>query len=204
MAIKNSKYVHKIQCTCPFCKAKRGETRGINNSMYRKKQSKESNDKRRAKVEGDKNPAKREDVRAKISKNVKGKNKGREPWNKSLTKETDLRVKKIAESFKIVRRFMVLPTKDTSIELKLQNILEKEGIKFEKHKPILGQPDIFIEPNICIFADGDYWHNRPERIRRDVYVNRKLKEKGYTILRFWEHTIHNDIDSCLNEILSAI
>lgn len=97
-----------------------------------------------------------------------------------------------------------IPFEDTSIELKMQNILKENKIKFEKHKAIIGQPDIFVEPNICIFCDGDYWHTLPGRQQRDTYVNEKLKEQGYTVLRFWEHEINDNIDKCFNTLIKLL
>ena len=105
---------------------------------------------------------------------------------------------------KMARMKQIIPTRDTSIEVKMQNILKENNIEFEKHKAIVGQPDIFIKPNICIFCDGDYWHNRPERKNRDKYVNRKLKEQGYNVLRFWEHTINTTIEICVTDIKKYI
>ena len=105
----------------------------------------------------------------------------------------------------------------------MQNKLQKNGIDFEKHIPILGQPDIFVEPNICIFADGDYWHGWlylqgedfskqkkfnnvyfENKIRRDVIVTERLREEGYTVRRFWEHEIKKDPEKCLQEIIKVI
>ena len=104
---------------------------------------------------------------------------------------------------------------DTSIEVKLQNALLNEKINFEKHKRIHGIPDIFIEPNICIFADGDYWHANPvkyskdECIRnhttveiwnKDKKVTDMLTKKGYKVIRFWEQEINSDISLCISKI----
>jgi len=105
------------------------------------------------------------------------------------------------EKLKKARLRIIIPHKDTSIEVKLQKALSTQKIKFRKHVPITGQPDIFIEPNICIFADGDYWHNLEKGKKRDKYVNRKLKQMGYVILRFWEHQINKDLTGCLNKII---
>ena len=84
----------------------------------------------------------------------------------------------------------------------LQEGLQKIGISFIKHKSILGfcQTDLFIEPNICIFCDGDYWHNLPERIERDSNVNQFLLDNNFISLRFWEHEIHLETNKCLNTI----
>jgi DNA mismatch endonuclease (patch repair protein) len=93
------------------------------------------------------------------------------------------------------------PFNDTSIELELQEALMEEGIKFTPQKyELKGTPDIFIEPNICIFADGDYWHNIPKQIEKDKNINKYLISEGYEVLRFWEHDIHKNLEKCINDI----
>ena len=127
------------------------------------------------------------------------------------------------EFFREKRLHQVFPVKDTIIEKILQNGLRKNGIKFQKHKPILGQPDLFIEPNICIFADGDYWHGWlylngkrydnakklnneffEKRIQRDKRNTQLLKRQGYEVLRFWGHEIRENPEKCLQKIIKAI
>ena len=121
------------------------------------------------------------------------------------------------------RLHQVFPAKDTNIEKILQKGLRKKGIKFEKHKPILGQPDLFIKPNICIFADGDYWHgwlylqgrdfsgkkhfnnkHFQHIIKKDKKITLQLKELGYNILRFWEHEINENPKKCLQKMYSSL
>jgi DNA mismatch endonuclease (patch repair protein) len=121
------------------------------------------------------------------------------------------------------RLHQVFPAKDTNIEKILQKGLRKKGIKFEKHKPILGQPDLFIKTNICIFADGDYWHgwlylqgrdfsgkkqfnnkHFQHIIKKDKKITLQLKELGYNILRFWEHEINENPEKCLQKIIKII
>ena len=121
------------------------------------------------------------------------------------------------------RLHQVFPAKDTNIEKILQKGLRKKGIKFEKHKPILGQPDLFIKPNICIFADGDYWHgwlylqgqdfsgkkqfnneHFQHIIKKDKKITLQLKELGYNILRFWEYEINENPKKCLQKIYSSL
>jgi DNA mismatch endonuclease, patch repair protein len=119
-------------------------------------------------------------------------------------KKPKIKVKKIysiiSKKNKISRLSQIIPSKDTSIEIKLQKILKKNKILFQKHKSIFGQPDIFIQPNICIFADGCYWHKYPKGTNRDKKVNEYLKQNGYIVLRFWEHEINNDIERCFQII----
>ena len=127
------------------------------------------------------------------------------------------------EKLKELRMHIVIPNKDTTIEKTLQELLKRKQVNFEKHKPIFGQPDIFIEPNICIFADGDYWHGLlylqgvdyskkkkfnniyfENKIQRDSEVTKRLTEDGYLVLRFWEHEIRQDPEKCLKKMINVI
>lgn len=108
----------------------------------------------------------------------------------------------------------------TAIEVKLQELLTFRGLKFETQKLIYGRPDIFIEPNICIFADGIYWHAYPGKYKsdakmiggktaqqiwdKDKRITDYLTNKGYTVLRFWEHEIHNNLEHCVSKIEDLI
>lgn len=97
--------------------------------------------------------------------------------------------------------------KNTTIELALQEELTKQGIVYKTQERINFSdghcccPDIFIAPNICIFADGDYWHNKPGIPERDNRINVMLKSMGYIVHRFWEHEIRKDAQSCINDVL---
>jgi G:T-mismatch repair DNA endonuclease (very short patch repair protein) len=81
---------------------------------------------------------------------------------------------------------------DTRPERELREILKGIGIDFEEQKNLYGTPDFFIKPNICIFADGVYWHNYPNGSERDKEVNTILESQGYKILRFWETEIYSN------------
>jgi len=109
--------------------------------------------------------------------------------------------------------------KNTSIERKLQDILISNGVEFQLWKCIIGHPDIFVEPNICIFADGDYWHANPDRFsedeiargtltvrkiwEKDKEITAELQSQGYIVLRFWEREIKKDIEACENKIMEV-
>lgn len=85
--------------------------------------------------------------------------------------------------------------KDTRIERILEGWLKENGIEYEKQKPLFGRTivDFFVEPNICIYADGDYWHKIPKTVKRDKRITELLKDKGYTVYRLWEHEIKEGI-----------
>lgn len=93
--------------------------------------------------------------------------------------------------------------KDTSIELKIQEELKNRQIIFEKQKSLLKKyiVDIFIEPNIVIECDGDYWHNRPGAQERDKMRDKNLHNAGYQVYRFWEHEINTSAKICVNKII---
>ena len=134
------------------------------------------------------------------------------------------------ETRKVIRRnrlSQIFPVKDTKIEKILQSMLKDNEIKYETHRMyvkrglrIHGQPDIFIKPNICIYADGDYWHANPKFYKpNDVIIqNKKAKDKwktdkeitaknekqGYVVLRYWEYDILNSPKTCLREIIKIM
>lgn len=97
-----------------------------------------------------------------------------------------------------------IPKKFTSIEIKIKNILEKLRIPYQTHKSVMGitQPDFFIEPNICIYCDGDYWHNLPITRERDNKINNILKFAGYKVIRLTETQINKELNYCTNIICS--
>jgi len=75
----------------------------------------------------------------------------------------------------------------TDIEKIIEDWLIENKIDYEKEKPLLGITivDFFVEPNIVIYCDGDYWHNLPLIKRKDYLQNKTLKEHGYKVIRLW-------------------
>ncbi|MGV9141458.1 MAG: helix-turn-helix domain-containing protein [Promethearchaeota archaeon] len=135
----------------------------------------------------------------------KGKKTGDKNWKNRVFDEKVL--KKIRES----RAKQVLPKKDTSIEVKLQNLLKRLGIEFYTHQYMKEIKDAYqcdilvpkqtrilkngeiinIERETIIEAFGDYWHNRPVGREIDKKRTNQLLEKGKRVLVFWEHEINN-------------
>ena len=153
--------------------------------------------------------------------------KGRITWMKGKKHSEETR-KKIKEK----RLEQVFPTKDSKFELDVQDLLREKGIKFEKHKKIKGQPDIFIKPNLCILLDGDFHHANPSKYsddfviwrkriskssrryvqeitakmiwEKDELVNKELRSKGYEIIRIWHSEFKKDPEKCVQEIIKNI
>lgn len=146
---------------------------------------------------------------------------GRSTWNKG---KTGIYSEETIQLIRQARLHQVFPAKDAkTTEIPLQKLLKENNIKFEKHKPISGQPDIFIEPNICIFADGDYWHANPKFYKsdspilssrgkkpaykiweKDEKINQKLIQLDYQVLRLWEYDLQNNRKKCLQKIIKII
>ena len=93
---------------------------------------------------------------------------------------------------------------NTSIEIKIENELIRRGVSFNKQYPIWSAktiPDFFIPPNICVYADGDYWHGTQKQKAIDSRQNSHLKLLGYVVYRFWEHDINYSVSGCVDKIL---
>ena len=105
------------------------------------------------------------------------------------------------------RKTMVIPVKDTSIEVKIQNFLKQLGIEFFTHQYIKikhgYQCDILIPYlNMVIECDGDYWHKYPIGNDIDHIRTKELLKKGFKVLRLWEFEINdmniNEFEKKLN------
>lgn len=93
---------------------------------------------------------------------------------------------------------------DTSIELKIKEILDKNDIQYEhpfKFNNKFLCDFAIINKKIIIECDGDYWHNREDIKKRDKAKNAYIRKCGWRILRFWEKDINNNIGMCENKIL---
>ena len=219
------------------------------------KPSEETKRKHSERMKGEKNPMygklRTEEEKKKMSEN----RKGIEPWNLGIPhseeekKKMSERMKgryqgkdnpmfgrkQTPEAKKIIREKrweQVVPTKDTKFELSIQSLLREKGIEFEKHKSILGQPDIFIKPNLCIFLDGDFHHANPskysddaiiwnERIsktsgrrmtaitakmiqEKDKRIREELRAEGKKIVTGWYSDWRKDKEKFFQKILKAI
>ena len=168
-----------------------------------------------------------EETKRKLSESKKWKVSGKD--NPMFGKTHTLETRKIIRK---KRWDQVVPTKDTKFELSIQSLLREKGIEFEKHKSILGQPDIFIKPNLCIFLDGDFHHANPskysddaiiwnERIsktsgkrmpaktakmiqEKDERIREELRAEGKKIITGWYSDWRKDKEKFFQKILKAI
>lgn len=146
---------------------------------------------------------------------------GKPAWNRGIPHSDITRSK-----LKFKRSFRVIPYKDTKPERMMQIALSLNGIKFEKHKSIndwhgfYHQVDLFIEPNICVEVDGDYWHANPDKYKaedrinknmrasdvwaRDIRITHKLNLLGYNVIRIWEFDIKKNAHDCATRIINLM
>ncbi|VVB83690.1 Uncharacterised protein [uncultured archaeon] len=128
--------------------------------------------------------------------------KGKTNPGVNKSKETILKIKE-------KRLYQKILKKDTKPELIIQNLLTELNIPFIKHQPITDivhkyQCDIIINKKIIIECDGDYYHNYPSGREIDKIRTKELQNKGYIILRLWEHEIKSNLEFCKDKILEVI
>lgn len=103
--------------------------------------------------------------------------------------------------------------RDTGPELRLRSALHRVGLRFRVDMPIAVpgrrpiRPDIaFTGARVAVFVDGCFWHGCPEHgstpkanssywvpkiaktRQRDAETDELLRDAGWTVIRFWEHT----------------
>lgn len=115
---------------------------------------------------------------------------------------------------------------ETKSEILLRKRLWSLGFRYRKnYNKLPGKPDIvFISKKIAIFIDGEFWHgynwkvkkkriksNREywipkieKNIKRDKANNKNLKQRGWIVLRYWEHQIKHDIQRCIDQIVDLL
>lgn len=94
-------------------------------------------------------------------------------------------------------------------EKKLASLFRENGIKgWRRNYRLFGSPDfVFPKKKVAVFVDGEFWHGHPtlgqipktntefwrnkiERNKaRDALVNETLKEKGWKVIRIWQHEL---------------
>lgn len=115
-----------------------------------------------------------------------------------------------------------IKSKDSKIELKLRKTLWHKGYRYQvAPKNIFGKPDIvFRSKKLAIFCDSSFWHGEnyddtisriksnqdywaskiKRNMKRDKEVNSKLIEDGWTVLRYWDYDIHDNIEAVVSDI----
>jgi DNA mismatch endonuclease, patch repair protein len=115
---------------------------------------------------------------------------------------------------------------NTKPEIKFRKRIWEIGFRYRiNSKNLPGKPDIVITKHkVVIFIDGEFWHgyqwdvkknkirsNREywipkieKTIKRDISNNKRLRDLGFIVLRFWEHQINKDFENCIKVVLHSI
>ena len=103
-----------------------------------------------------------------------------------------------------IRAGIVVPFKDSKIEMAVQEWLTAHGVLFDKHVMIDGVKhhrwDLVLQDRrVVIEVDGCYWHGcheceryAPEwevTVERDRKHNEAAKSAGWTVVRVWGHEV---------------
>lgn len=119
-------------------------------------------------------------------------------------------------------------SRDTKAEMLLRRELSRRGLRYRLHtSDLAGKPDIvFRRAGVVVFCDGDFWHGRRWRRRRErlargtnapywtakIAANvardrrntKALRADGWIVLRLWETDILRDVEDAADAIVEAL
>lgn len=191
---------------------KRPEITGIRNPFFGKVHSEESLRKMSLGKKGVKNPHTLEQNR-KIGESQKGRKFSEEHKLKIKNAHTGKKHPEIQNQNH--RIWMITHPnkkyKETGIELKIEEELQKRGVLYNKQVPLckVAIVDFYLpESKTVIQCDGCYYHNcqlhRPQYnvgVRdKDMKQDILLKASGFKVFRFWEHEINESAEECVNRM----
>lgn len=122
------------------------------------------------------------------------------------------------------RNMAAIRAKDTKPELAVRRALHAAGIRgWRCHaRGIPGKPDVaFTRWKVAVFIDGAFWHGHPHHFtfgksggywdakiartqERDRLANSALRDAGWTVLRFWDFEVGDDLEGCTQVVLDAL
>lgn len=116
----------------------------------------------------------------------------------------------------------IRPT-ETSIEREFRKLLWARGLRYRKNVRMEGTPDIvFSRKKVAVFLDScfwhfcrfhcrmpksnkSFWHKKLARNKaRDRATTRRLRNKGWKVVRIWEHALISNPDGCVALVLAAM
>jgi DNA mismatch endonuclease (patch repair protein) len=117
--------------------------------------------------------------------------------------------------------------RDTKAEMRVRQILHSRGIRYRVNAApepgLKGKADIVWRGlRLAVFIDGCFWHGCPEHatrpkaneawwaekldgnIRRDRRTDLQLTDRGWTVLRFWEHERPDEVADTICNTLAEL
>jgi hypothetical protein len=103
------------------------------------------------------------------------------------------------------------PKMFTSLEKKLYGLLMSLNMPFPLYAKYSAGPTMDYQldgaiPNlkIGVEADGEIWHNNPDKIAKDKRRDSELAVNGWIIIRFTDKELQDHPQDCLNVLINAI
>jgi len=111
--------------------------------------------------------------------------------------------------------------KNSKIEQLLAKAMWKNDLRYRKQcRDVFGKPDFcFKGKKIAVFCDSEFWHGKKflegerfktnsdfwetkikKNIERDNEVNKRLRDEGWKVIRFWGKEIEDDTVECIEKI----
>jgi len=99
--------------------------------------------------------------------------------------------------------------KNTGIEIKIKNELEKRHLDYKSQVPIYiahTLVDFVLPDKIAIYCDGDFWHNsewaKEHGIKnKDINQDALLSLLGYKVFRLSEKKINKSAEKCIDMVM---
>ncbi|KAA9393012.1 very short patch repair endonuclease [Kocuria coralli] len=116
--------------------------------------------------------------------------------------------------------------RDTRPELAVRSELHRRGLRFRvDYAPLTERPRrradiVFTRKHVAVFVDGCFWHGCPihatypksntgywlpklaRNIERDRETDAELKDRGWRVVRVWEHMPPADAADMIEEALT--
>jgi len=109
-------------------------------------------------------------------------------------------------------------------EIALAKLFRTHKIVGWRRQPeIFGRPDfVFCQHHLVVFVDGCFWHMCPRHfsmpknnrsfwkrkleanVSRDKAVTSELKQRGWEVIRLWEHQLRDGPDGSVQKIRNAL
>jgi DNA mismatch endonuclease, patch repair protein len=126
----------------------------------------------------------------------------------------------------VSRRMRATRRRDTSAEMRIRSALHRRGWRYRVDRrvepDVRGRPDLaFTRERVAVFIDGCFWHGCPDHFSkprtrtawwsekisqnrvRDRRTTVALEERGWTVLRIWEHSPTAEAVEQIEAALSA-
>ena len=115
-------------------------------------------------------------------------------------------------------------TGNKTTEEALASAFRRLGVKgWRRHVDLPGKPDfVFRKQRLAVFVDGCFWHNCPKHghyphtnqrywskklarnISRDRKMARQLRQRGWSVMRIWEHDVKKRPEACARRVQRSL